>query len=170
MIRCFIIAALSADGYIARDSSALSTAWTSKADKKRFVELSKRAGVVVMGQNTWKTLGGKALKDRLNIVYSPMRLDDMPEGVETTTKSPVELLAELGGRGFKEAAICGGSQIYTMFMKSGLVSKLYMTIEPIIFGDGIRLFKEGLDCKLKLENYTQTENGSLLLEYSIVKG
>jgi dihydrofolate reductase len=163
---CFIIAALSADGYIARDSSAPSTAWTSKADKKRFVEISKRAGVVVMGQNTWKTFGGKALKDRLNIVYSPERLPDMPEGVEITSKAPAELLAELEGRGFKEVAICGGSMIYTMFMKSGLVNKLYLTIEPVIFGDGIRLFRETLDYKLKLENCTKTEDGTLLLEYT----
>lgn len=167
MIQCFIIAALSADGYIARDSSAPSTAWTGKADKKRFVELTRRAGVVVMGQNTWKTLGGKALKDRLNIVYSPEPLPDLPEGVEITSKSPAELLAELEGRGFKEIAICGGSQIYTMFMKSGLVSKLHLTIEPILFGDGVRLFKEVMDHRLKLENFTQADSGTLLLEYSV---
>lgn len=161
---CFIIAALSADGYIARDSSAPLTAWTGKADKKRFVTITKQAGVVIMGLNTWKTFG-KPLKDRLTIVYSPERLADMPEGVEITSKSPAELLAELEGRGFKEVAICGGSIIYTMFMKSGLVNKLYLTIEPVIFGDGIRLFKEILDNRLKLENCTQTEEGALLLEY-----
>ena len=166
-MNCFIIAVLSADGYIARDSSAPSTAWTGKADKKRFVEITKRAGVVVMGQNTWKTFGGRALKDRLNIVYSPEPIPDLPPGVEITAKSPADLLAELEKRGFKEVAICGGSQIYTMFMKSGLVNKLYLTVEPVIFGDGIRLFKESLDYKLKLENSTQTEDGALLLEYAV---
>jgi dihydrofolate reductase len=168
MIQCFIIAALSADGCIARDSSAPSTVWTGKADKKRFVEISKRAGVVVMGQNTWKTFGGKALKDRLNIVYSPEKLPDMPEGVETTTKSPSELLAELESRGFKEVAICGGEKIYTMFMKTGLVNKLYLTIEPVIFGNGVRLFKESLDFKLQLIDSTKTEEGALLLEYNVI--
>jgi dihydrofolate reductase len=87
--------------------------------------------------------------------------------VEITAKSPADLLAELEKRGFKEVAICGGSQIYTMFMKSGLVNKLYLTVEPVIFGDGIRLFKESLDYKLKLENSTQTEDGALLLEYAV---
>ena len=168
-MNCFIIAALSADGYIARDSSAPSTAWTGKADKKRFVEISKRAGVVVMGQNTWKTFGGRALKDRLNIVYSPERLADMPEGTETTTKSPSELLTELESRGFKEVAICGGSTIYTMFMKSGLVERLYLTVEPVVFGDGVRLFKEPLDFKFKLDELVKTDNGTLLLDYSVIK-
>ena len=169
MINTFIIAALSADGYIARDSSAPSTAWTSKEDKKRFVEITKRARVVVMGQNTWKTFGGRALKDRLNIVYSPERLPDMPVEVETTTKPPVELIKELESRGFTEVAICGGSQIYTMFMQAGVVDRLYLTVEPILFGDGIRLFRAPLDFKLKLIEDQKTESGTRLVEYEIVK-
>ncbi len=168
-IKIFIIAALSVDGFIARDSSAPSTVWTSKEDKKRFVELTKRAGVIVTGQNTWKTFGGRALKDRLNIIYSPERLPDMPESVETTTKEPTELIQELETRGFKEVAICGGSQIYTMFMKSGLVDSLYLTIEPTLFGNGIRLFKETLDYKLELVNLEKTESGTLLVEYKVIK-
>ena len=167
-MNCFIIAAMSADGYIAKDLSSPSTVWTGKEDKKRFVELSKRARAVVMGQNTWKTLGGRPLKDRLNIVYSPERLPDMPESVEITSKAPADLLAELAGRGYSEAAICGGSMIYTMFMKSGLVSRLYLTIEPVVFGDGIRLFKESMDFKIKLVNSVPTESGALLLDYEVI--
>ena len=164
----FIIVALSADGYIAKDPLAPSTNWTGKEDKARFVELTKRAGVIVTGQNTWKTFG-KPLKDRLNIVYSPTPLPNT-EGmanVETTTKTPAELLKDLESRGFKEVAICGGSQIYTMFMKSGLVNKLYLTIEPVVFGDGIKLFKEPMDFKLKLIDSKQTESGAMLLEYEV---
>ncbi len=168
-IKIFIIAALSADGFIARDPLAPSTIWTSKEDKKRFIELTKRAGVIITGQNTWKTFFGKPLKDRLNIIYSPERLPDMPKNVETTTKEPIELIKELEARGFKEVAICGGSQIYTMFMKSGLVNSLYLTIEPTLFGNGVRLFKETLDFKLELVNLEKTEGGTILVEYKVVK-
>ncbi len=167
-MNCFIIAALSADGCIAKDPSVASTVWTGKEDKKRFVELTKRAGVVVMGQNTWKTLGGRALKDRLNIVYSAERLPDMPESVEITSKEPAELLGELESRGHHDVAICGGSMIYTMFMKSGLINKLYLTIEPIAFGSGVRLFKEGFEYRLKLDKSEQTESGAMLLDYTVI--
>ncbi len=162
----FIISALTTDGYIAKNSTHAAM-WTSKEDKKRFIEITKRAGVIVMGQNTWQTLG-KPLKDRLNIVYSPTTLATVP-GMETTTLSPQELVKSLEARGFKEVAICGGSMIYTMFMKSGLVSKLYLTIEPVLFGDGMRLFKEDLDYRLKLLNCEKTEGGTLLLEYDVIK-
>jgi dihydrofolate reductase len=168
-MNCFIIVAMSADGCIAKDPSAPSTVWTSKEDKKRFVELTKKAGVVVMGQNTWMTLGGKALKERLNIIYSPEPLPNLPENAEITAKSPADLLRDLESRGFKDVAICGGSQIYTMFMKSGLVNKLYLTVEPVIFGNGIRLFKEEMDYRLKLIESIKTEGGTLLTEYEVQK-
>ena len=168
-MQTFIIAAVSADGYIARDSSAPSTVWTSKDDKKRFVELTKRAKVIVTGQNTWKTFGGRPLKERLNIIYSSERLPDMPPEVEITSKSPLELLKELESRGYSEVAICGGSQIYTMFMQAGVVDRLYLTVEPVLFGDGIRLFKAPLDAKLKLIEDQKTEGGTRLVEYEVLK-
>lgn len=162
----FIISALTTDGYIGKHQTHAAL-WTSKEDKKRFVKITKSAGVIIMGQNTWHTLG-KPLKDRLNIVYSPTPLPKM-ENLETTTLPPEELIKSLEARGMKNIAICGGSMIYTMFMKTGLVTKLYLTIEPIVFGDGMRLFKENMDFKLKLINCEKTENGSLLLEYDVLK-
>ncbi|MEK7646249.1 MAG: dihydrofolate reductase family protein [Patescibacteria group bacterium] len=164
-MQTFIIAALSADGYIARDARHASLAWTSKEDKRRFIELTKRAGVVVMGSTTYATLQ-RPLKERVNIVYSTSKKF---EGAETTNKPPFELLAELKERGFKEVAICGGAHIYTMFMKAKVVDKLYLTIEPIIFGSGVRLFNEDLTHHLKLVACGQTEGGAILLEYDVLQ-
>ena len=162
-MQCFIIAAISADGYIAKDAAHSPFNWSSKADKKRFIELTKRAGVIVTGSNTYKTFQGP-LKERLNIVYS--RSQTFP-GVETTTKNPSELLTELEGRGFKEVAICGGEKIYTMFMKARVVNRIYLTVEPIIFGSGVRLFSEDMLFHLKLVSSAESENGALLLEYAV---
>ena len=166
-MNCFIIACLTADGYIGKNSSHAAT-WTSKEDKRRFVELTKRARVVVMGQNTWLTLGGKPLKDRLNIVYSPEPLPDV-SGMETTTLEPRKLIENLASRGYSEVAICGGSQIYTMFMLTGVVDKLYLTIEPVLFGDGVRLFKQDIESKLCLDEQTRTDSGTQFLTYSVIK-
>ncbi|MBU6427075.1 dihydrofolate reductase family protein [Patescibacteria group bacterium] len=163
MLKTFIVAALSADGYIARDERHPAF-WTSKEDKKRFVKLTRRAGVVVMGANTFTTIA-RPLKERVNIVYSRSRSF---EGAEMTQDSPLDLLAKLEARGFKEAAICGGSHIYTMFMKADVVDRLYLTVEPIIFGAGIRLFNEPLDnYHLELLSLNKAGNGAILLEYKV---
>ncbi len=162
-MRIFIIAAVSADGYIAKDSHHPAM-WTSKADKRRFIELTKRAGVIIMGSATYKTIG-RPLKDRVNIVYSKSQNF---EGVEMTQDSPIDLIKKLEARGFKEVAICGGSNIYTMFMKAGLVDTIYLTVEPIIFGKGIGLFNDDMLFHLKLKEVQESvEKGSLLIEYSV---
>jgi dihydrofolate reductase len=162
-ITCFLIAALSADGYIAKDDKHSPFNWNSKEDKKRFIELTKKAGVVVMGSNTFATLPG-LLKERVNIVYSRSKKF---EGAETTNKSPVELLKELESRGFKEVAICGGAQVYTLFMKAKVVDRLFLTIEPILFGKGIGIFNDDLLFHLDLVGASQGEKGALLLEYKV---
>ena len=163
MTKAFIIAAISADGYIAKDKNHPAF-WTSKEDKQRFVELTKRAGVVIMGSTTFKTLP-RPLKERVNIVYSRTQKF---EGVEVTQKDPRALLEELGSRGFKEVAICGGSDIYTMFMQEKLVDTIYLTVEPILFGSGIKLFNREMLEHLKLISSSVAPNGALLLEYSVV--
>lgn len=164
MIKPFIIAALTADGYIAKHENH-PVSWTSKDDKKIFVSLTKRAGVVIMGSRTYETIG-HPLKDRKMIVYTR---DKTYEGVETTQEDPEKLLEKLEKEGFEEVAICGGASIYTLFMNRGLIHKLYLTIEGILFGKGLNLFNEELDFKLSLVSSKQIGDNTVLLEYNIEK-
>lgn len=163
MIKVFIIAAQTLDGFIARDKNQLSMEWNSPEDKKRFVALTKKVGVVVMGRTTYETFN-KPLKDRLNIIYSR---NQNFEGCETTSDEPAVLLKKLEERGYTEIAICGGSEIYSMFMNAGLVDTIYLTIEHVFFGEGIKLFNKSTDKKLTLVNIEKTELGTLFLEYKV---
>lgn len=165
MIKAFIIAAVTTDGFIAQTAGHSPMQWTSKEDKARFVELTKRAGVVVLGSNTFKTFP-RPLKDRLNIVYSR---NQQFGGTETTTDEPVELLKKLEERGFTEVAICGGAEIYTKFMEAGVIDTIYLTIEPVIFGKGLSLFNRVINAKLELVSNTKTEGGTIFNEYKIIK-
>ena len=169
MIKTFIIVAQTTDGFIARNSQHEAT-WTSREDKKRFIEITKRAGVMVMGLNTFKTFPSP-LPGRLHIVYSPdenASENNIPGVVEYTKDSPADLIKKLEERGFTEVAICGGTTIYTMFMKSGLVETLYLTIEPKLFGKGMGIFNDDLDVKMGLVNKEITEGGTILLEYNTI--
>ncbi len=158
----FIIAAISADGFIARDAHHPAF-WTSREDKKRFVELTKRAGVVVMGSTTYKTLP-RPLAERVNIVYTRSK---QFEGAETTQEDPNALIERLSAAGYKEVAICGGAEIYNLFLKAKAIRKIYLTIEPIIFGKGITLFKDDVNYRLELVNLSKTETGTVMLEYNV---
>ena len=164
MIKTFIIAAISLDGFIAKNAEDTSTSWTSGADKKFFKERTKQSGVVIMGSTTYSTIG-RPLKDRLNIVYSS-KITNL-EGVELTMKKPADLLSDLETRGYKEVAICGGASIYTMFLEANLVDTLYLTIEPKLFGKGVSLLNKLTNVSLTLATTKHLSKDVLLLEYKV---
>ncbi len=165
----FIIAAVTADGLIAKGPGHMSTTWTSKEDLQWFRQRTKEAGVVVMGSTTFDTVG-RPMPNRLNVIYSthPEKYAAFdPSQVRVTQKTPNELLAELKNENYSEVALCGGSSVYTMFAKAGLVSKIYLTIEPLCFGKGVPLFNQELDLNLKLVEVKKLNEQSLLVEYDV---
>ena len=166
-----IIVATSKDGYIARDKDAdPSTVWTSREDKKRFVELSKRIGTIILGLNTFNTVprdehgNVRPLKGRHHIVYADRAIAPHPD-VEATMDKPDVLLKKLSDRGVREVAICGGASIYRMFYDAGLVDKIYLTVEPVAFGSGIPFLKENIEDKFKLVKEETVGNGTIFREY-----
>lgn len=161
----FLIAAISADGFIAPSDgiSQPSTAWTSGADKKFFTQRTKEAGVMIMGSRTYETIG-RPLPGRHTIVYSKNKTYGE---VETTSQDPMTVLEDLEKRGYKEVAICGGASIYTLFMEAGLVQTLYLTVEPIVFGQGVSLFSKPIFANLALRKIITLKEHSLLIEYGI---
>nr|AIA13250.1 Dihydrofolate reductase [uncultured bacterium] len=162
----FIIAALTADGFIAKTSDH-GADWTSAEDKKLFVQLTKEAGVMVMGSKTFATIG-KALPGRRNIIYTSRPETITAEGVETTAEDPKELLQRLEREGAQGVAIIGGATIYAMFLKAGLVNDLYLTIEPLLFGSGVSLADSDLSASLKLKEVQQLNENAVLLHYTVV--
>ena len=163
----FIIAAITIDGFIGRSSGHIAD-WTGKADKQVFVRITKEAGVVVMGSRTFATIG-RALPGRRTIVYTSNPEKINADGVETTNETPADLLDRLNKEGAKGVAICGGATIYSLFMDSGLVNEMYLTIVPVLFGQGVPLFDSSLDVKLHLHKSTPLKDDALLLHYGIEK-
>lgn len=160
-----LVAALSADGFIAK-SSTHGADWTGSADKKIFVKLTKAMGTMIMGRTTFDTIG-RVLPGRRTIVYTsrPETID--VEGIDTTNDAPATLLHRLKAEGTPGVAICGGAQIYTQFMQTGLVQDLYLTYIPVLFGKGVTLFTESLDTRLTLIDTEPLSDGALLHHYRV---
>jgi dihydrofolate reductase len=166
-MKVFLVAAITADGFIGRNAGHLAD-WTSREDKKLFVRLTKQAGTMVMGSKTFATIG-RALPGRKTIVYTTRPNEFSVDGVEATDESPVELVARLENDGVKALAVCGGASIYALFMDAGVVDELYLTIEPLLFGTGVPLFSSELDCKLSLLDLEKLNEHSILLHYAVQK-
>ena len=165
MIRVILIAAMTADGFIGRDANHLAD-WTSREDKQLFVRLTKRAGVMIMGANTFATIG-RALPGRRTIVYThgPFNKPD----VEATTEAPRDLVARLEREGCREVAICGGRAIYDLFLQAGAVDELYVTVEPLLFGSGVSLAAGSLAAQLALREVEKLNDNTIMLHYEVQK-
>lgn len=169
-MKVFLIAAVTADGFIARTNDQLSD-WTSSEDKKLFVRLTKEAGVMVMGSRTFATIG-RALPERKTIVYTahPEAITGLDDpAIETTREDPKDLVTRLAAEGVNGLAICGGSQIYSLFAAAGVLEEVYLTVEPVFFGTGVTLFGEQLDLQLELIESQNLNDNVLLLHYRVAK-
>src|SRR3990167_9074056 len=113
----WLIAAISANGFIAESSGQRSLDWTSREDLQFFIQKTKEAGVVIMGRKTFETFG-RPLKDRRLIVMTRQEgMKSHMEGVEFTTLPPVELVNKLTAEGVKTAVLAGGASLYSQFLQ-----------------------------------------------------
>lgn len=170
-MKVFIIAAISADGFIGQDDAHRSFSWTSKEDKQLLVQLSKEAGVIVMGSRTFNTFRvRRAPPGRKLIIYTSHPETIAGEGdIETTKEDPRKLVARLKKAGAAGLAIEGGATIYKLFMDSGVVDELYLTVEPVIFGSGTSLFSGPVAADLLLLESRLLNDNTVLLHYIVKK-
>lgn len=163
-----LLAAVTANGFIARSTNELAN-WTSKEDKKLFVEETKKAGVMLMGRTTFATIG-KALPGRLIVVLTekPNEVTTVPGSVETASGDLKTILDGLEKRGFTSVVIAGGSNVYSQFLNAGLVDEILLTVETVMFTDGVRL-AQNLNHELSLALLDVQKLGptSVLLRFAV---
>lgn len=167
-MRITLIVAGSVDGRIAADREQL-TDWTSPEDKRFFVLKTKEAGVVIMGRRTFQTIG-EPLAERLNIVmtHQEPKFDDIPGVLECTRETPHAVVRSLEARGYTEAAVIGGREIFSAFLAADLATDIYLTIEPLLFGSGIPFVENIASKKLQLMSMEKLGEQSVLLHYVVL--
>lgn len=162
-----MVMAMTLDGKIARDSNHPAD-WTGRDDKKKFVEITKRAGVMIMGSKTFDTIG-RALPGRKSIVMTRNRLRKSTGDIIFTDLSPDLVLKTLCDKGFQEVALIGGSQTNSLFARADLIDEIHVTVVPILFGTGLSLFDGEMDTRLELFGTEILSDQCLTLKYRVKK-
>lgn len=151
-MKIVLVMAMSIDGIIAKDDSHVAD-WTTSADKKAFAAETKKHGVIIMGKNTFDTIG-RALPERLNVILtsSPDKYKTLvqPGVLEFVNTTPRETISMLEKRGYQSAALGGGAKTNAEFFKEGLVDELLISIVPKMFGAGLKI-TEGVPLDINLE-------------------
>ena len=162
-----LMVAITVDGKIARASNHYPD-WTGKADKQLYVEITRKAGVMIMGSTTFDIIG-RVLPGRKTVVMTrnPDRRSDHDDLVFTQAP-PEQIISDLASQGYQEAILVGGAKINTVFAEKGLIDELILTISPHAFGTGLSIFSETVDLKLALKKFWQLDEDTLCLRYRVI--
>ncbi len=145
--------------------------FSSEKAKKGFLSMIKKIKVNIVGRKTFESSlkSGKFPFDGFNVVVTHRKIKSRWENVIFTDKKPREILDIVRKKGYNSAMI-GGGKLVTSFMRDNLVDDLYLDIEPIVFGKGIRMFsQEDFENRLKLVSLKRFSKDEVQLHYKIIK-
>ena len=116
-----IIAAIGKNGQLGIDNKI---PWTLKEDMQNFKDLTLNHHIL-MGRRTFESIGGKPLKNRINLLVTRNKNID-PKGCEVFDCS-YKAMDFAKSNKEKEIFIIGGTTIYKFFLDNNLADKMYIT-------------------------------------------
>lgn len=133
------------NGFVATEEGV--TDWVSQEDWERFGKMAKETGNVIIGRTTYEAMVEEKtfpMPGCLNVVMTreAPRAEPM-KNVIFTDKSPEEVLEDLAKQGFESALLAGGGELNGSFMADGLIDEIYLSVQPVAFGEGVKLFGSG---------------------------
>ncbi len=150
------------------------TGFVSETEWSSFRSKIQEIGNLVVGRRTYEIMHRNGdLKNLENIKVavvtknSSTQLEGTSHFVAQSPKSAIALLTE---RGFEKILIGGGGMLNGSFMSEGLIDEIFIDIEPVAFGKGIKLFGESdFGAKLRLVDTKQLSPNEIQLHYEIQK-
>lgn len=175
-MKVVIAAVMSVDGKLTKHDDPDLHSWVSDEDQAHFKSLVEQHDAIAIGRETYDLMEGKLSleqgKLRIVLTSNPKKhIEEEIEGQLTfRNNTPEELVNFLKAKNYKNLLVAGGERMITQFLQAKLVDEMYITIEPRIFGNGVRLIApEDLDIKLELIDSTNlNQNGTILLKYRVI--
>jgi len=168
-MKIILYMAMTINGFIAKEDD--DTSWISQEEWGSYSLAVRRAGCLVVGRRTYHILTKQPefidFKDIKLVVVSQNDLTTISPN-HLVARSPKEALELLND--FKEVIVAGGGALNTSFMSENLIDEIYLDVEPIVFGKGIRLFKKSdFEAKLRLVETKKLSNDEIQLHYQVLK-
>ncbi len=161
------------DGFIAhQDGSFDGFEWDDEVVSD-FISDQSHFGTVLMGRKTYE-IGlneGKTnpYPSMRQIVFSRSMQHSPDEAVELFKGDVIHFVQELKAQSNRPIWLCGGSELATLLLKAGLIDKVIVKLNPVVFGSGVPIFGEtGSYFPLHLEGTKQYKCGIVFLKYRVV--
>ena len=171
-MKVILYMAITINGFIAKEND--DTSFVSEIKWDSFRKMIRSVGNMIIGSRTYAIMrDGEEFKNLENIrvlVVSENENFKTIANNHLVVKSPKDVLAILENEGFDNALVAGGGTLNASFMTENLVDEIYIDVEPIVFGKGIRLFRESdFEVKLKLLETKKLSDNEIQLHYQVLK-
>jgi dihydrofolate reductase len=170
-----LVAVQSLDGCITRGAEP-GVGFASEWDQAWFGRILKQFDAIIMGRRTYEpvrnhvhqALDTGSTKLRIVMTRRPADWQDdhKPGLLEFDSRPPAEIVNDLAVRGCLEIIVLGGSSINRLFLEAGLVDRVWLTLEPEIFGAGRRLVDGPVGKRFHFDEMESLGGSTILLKYS----
>jgi len=167
-MKTILYMAVTANGYIAKEND--DTSWITLEEWNSYSAMVRRAGNLVIGHRTYDILTKQPEFSEFSevkiVIVSNNDFQTLSPN-HVIAKTPKEALNIL--KDFAEVIVAGGGSLSASFMQENLIDEIYLDIEPIMLGKGIKLFAAGdFEIKLQLLEVKTISRDEIQLHYKVL--
>ena len=153
----------SADGVAAKDERTDIRAWSSAEDHEFFLRNVRNCDAAVMGSRSWNP---DVVCKRKYVLSRHSGKERYDAQTVVVSGSAEEIYSRIAGDGNQTAALLGGPTTNSAFLNAGLVDEIYLTVEPVLLGTGLRISSGELVSGFHLiETIRLNQRGTIVLRY-----
>lgn len=166
------IAVMSLDACLTRHDED-GTAFASPADQRFFRQALRTFDCAVMGGGGYRAAREPIVANltsghlRVVLTRTPDRYaaDARPGVLEFRSDDAAAVIRNLAARGYARCALVGGARLLTSCARARLLDELWLTIEPVAFGEGRRLLLGAGEFRFELISTELLGPSTVLLRY-----
>lgn len=177
MARIIYYVASSIDGYIAGQNDDISDFAAGGEGVDKYLVDLQDFKIVIMGRRTYEfgyqyglEPGQAAYPHMEHYIFSnSLKIEKLAESVHIE-KISIDRIKEIKASAQTDIYLCGGGEFSGWLLDNGLIDQLKLKLNPIILGNGIRLFgNSNTKAKWKLKESESFEGGLKIITYNIDK-
>ncbi len=157
---------MSMDAVVAIDHTHDIREFSSREDREFFLNSIKSYDAIIVSSRTFVKDASPDTR-RIILTHAPRPEEDKEPLNIYMSGDVVRICEKMWDMGIRKAALAAGPATCLSFLRSGLVKDLYLSIEPVALGNGIRLFtdEEFISVWTLIESIKLNEKGTMMMHY-----
>lgn len=168
--------ATTVDGFVSHEDGSVDGFMMDGEHVTDYMQRLAGYDTVLMGRSTYEwgyrfglTPGALAYPHMTHLIFSKTLRFEQSDKLRIVSEHPLAVVESLKNGVGSDLYLCGGGAFAGFLLEHGLIDRLILKQNPVIFGHGVRLFGASTrKVSLRLGASKQYSNGVALLEYEVL--